>query len=69
MTLVQTNSLSLTEVRLLEGKKGLAYWCMSAILHSLFLFFLFSFCFILFYFDSFPTLTLSFLALALVVIW
>src|SRR6266702_2536912 len=52
MACAQTSSLSSTEGRFLKGEKGLAYWCMFAILHSLFLFFLFSlrFC----YFDSFP---------------
>ena len=68
MACVQTNSLSSTKGRLLKREKGLAYWCMPAILHSLFLFLFFSlslFC----YFDSFPTPTLSFLALALVVLW
>ena len=42
MVCAQTSSLSSTESRLLKGENGLAYWCMSAILHSLFLFFLFS---------------------------
>ena len=42
MACAQTSSLSLTEDRLLEGEKGLAYWCMSTILHFLFLLFLFS---------------------------
>ena len=36
MAYAQTNSLSLIEGRVLEGEKGLAYWCMPAILHFLF---------------------------------
>jgi len=32
--LYPNESFSLTEGRLLEGEKGLAYWCMLAILHS-----------------------------------
>ena len=56
MVYAQTNSLSSTEGRLLNGEKGLAYWCMPAILHSISLHSLFSpFC----YFDSFPTPILS----------
>ena len=47
MAYAQTNPLSLTEGRLLEGEKGLAYWCMPAFLHSLFLFL------ILFFFPPF----------------
>ena len=45
MAYAQTSSLSSTEGRLLEGEKGLAYWCILAILYSLFLLFLFSLCF------------------------
>ena len=41
MAYAQANSLSSTKGKLLEGEKGLAYWCMLEILHSLFLFFLF----------------------------
>ena len=41
MACAQTSSLSSIEGRLLEGEIGLAYWCMLAILHSLFLPFLF----------------------------
>ena len=47
MTYAQANSLSSTEGELLEGEKGLAYWFMPAILHSLFLFFLFSLRFVI----------------------
>ena len=36
MAHTQTSSLSSMEGRLLEGEKGLAYWRMSAIQHSLF---------------------------------
>ena len=36
MAYAQINSLSLTEGRLLEGEKGLAYQCMLAILHFVF---------------------------------
>ena len=43
MAYVQTNSLSSTEDRLLEGEKGLAYWCMLAIQHSLFFLLILSF--------------------------
>ena len=42
MACAQTSSLFLTEGRLLEGEKKLAYWYMPAILYSL-LFFYFSF--------------------------
>ena len=49
---------SLTEGRLLEGEKGLVYWCMPAILHSLFLLFRFSLCFC--HFNSFPSHSYSF---------
>ena len=66
MAHAQTSSLSLTEGKPLEGEKGLAYCCMSAILHSIFLFFLFSLRFVtLILSHSF----LSFLMLARVVLW
>ena len=42
MACAQMSSLFLTGGRLLEGEKELAYWCMLAILYSLF-FFYFSF--------------------------
>ena len=67
MAYVQTNSLSSTEGRLLEGEKGLAYWCMLAIQHSLFFLLILSFpplCFVTF---SFSLLFLSFLVLTHVV--
>ena len=47
MAYAQTNSLSLIEARLLEEENGLAYWYIPAILHSLFLFFLLSLCFVI----------------------
>ena len=68
MTCAQTSSLSLTEGRLLEGEMRLAYWCMSAILHSLFLFFLFFFLRFVTLILS-PTPLLSFLVLTCVVLW
>ena len=68
MAYAQTNPLSLTEGRLLEGEKGLAYWCMPTFLHSLFLLL------ILFFFLHFVTFILSpfflsFLVLTRVVLW
>ena len=68
MAYAQTNPLSLTEGRLLEGEKGLAYWCMPTFLHSLFLFL------ILFFFLHFVTFILSpsflsFSVLTRVVLW
>ena len=65
MAYAQTNSLSSTKGRLLKGEKGLAYWCMSAILYSLFFLLILSFillCFVtysffLFSFFSFLMLT------------
>ena len=66
MAHAQTSSLSSTEGKSLEGEKGLAYCCMSATLHSIFLFFLFSLRFVtLILSHSF----LSFLMLARVVLW
>ena len=47
MAYAQANSLSSIKGRLLEGEKRLAYWCMLAILHFLFLIFLFSLCFVI----------------------
>ena len=59
MACAQTSSLFLTEGRLLEGEKELAYWCMPAILYSLFFFIsLFT---PFWYFDSFPPLFSFFL--------
>ena len=66
MACAQASSLYSTEGKFLEGEKGLAYWCMPAILHSLFLFFLFSLCFV----TLIPSHSfLSFLMLARVVLW
>ena len=67
MACAQINHLSLTDGRFLEGEKGLAYWCMPIILHSLFFLldslFLLCFCYFLFFVTSF----LSFLVLTHVV--
>ena len=67
MVYAQENLLFLTDGRLLEGEKRLAYWCMPAILYSLFFLShslsIFSrFC----YSDSFPLFSL---VLACVVLW
>ena len=59
MACAQTSSLFLTEGRLLEGEKELAYWCMLAILYSLF--FLISLFTPFWYFDSFTPLFSFFL--------
>ena len=58
MVYAQTNPLSLTEGRFLEEEKELAYWCMPATLHSLFLF-LFLFLIVCFFHSIFATLILS----------
>ena len=47
MAYAQANSLFSTDGKLLEKEKELAYWCLPAILHSLFLFFLFSLYFVI----------------------
>ena len=58
MAYARTNSLSSIESRLLEGDKRLAYWCMLAILHSLFFLLILSFLLLCFcYFFSFLVLT------------
>ena len=36
MACAQTNPLPLAESMLVEGEKGLTYWCMPVILHSSF---------------------------------
>ena len=65
----QANPLSPIEGRLLEGDNGLAYWCMPAIPHSLFLLLI-----LFFFFLRFVILILShsfyyFLVLTRVVLW
>ena len=71
MAYARTNSLSSIESRLLEGDKRLAYWCMLAILHSLFFLLILSFlllCFCYFFLSfSFFFFFFSFLALTHVV--
>ena len=67
MACAQTSSLSLTEGRLLEGEMRLAYWCMPAILHFLFLLLLFFLHFVTLILS--PTPFLSFLVLTCVVLW
>ena len=58
MAYARTNSLSSIESRLLEGDKRLTYWCMLAILHSLFFLLILSFLLLCFcYFFSFLVLT------------
>ena len=59
MAYAQTNSLSLIEGRVLEGEKELAYWCMPAILHSLFFHLILSSLFCHFFF-LFPFFFLSY---------
>ena len=54
MVYAQTNHLSLTDGRLLEEDKELAYWCMLVTLHSLFLFLI-----LYFFHFVFATLILS----------
>ena len=55
MACAQMSSLSSTEGRLLEGEKGLAYWCMSTIQYSI------SFSFLFHYLSKlFPFLPLQF---------
>ena len=56
MVYAQTNPLSLTKGRFLEEEKELAYWCMPATLHSLFLFLFLILCF---FHSVFATLILS----------